>query len=557
MKRATAFRFIIIGAGSAGCVLADRLSQDPRNSVLLLEAGRRDINPLIHMPAGISRLVHNKRINWHYYTEPQPELRGRRLYWPRGKVLGGSSSINAMCYVRGQAQDYDDWSRTAGPGWRFEAVLPYFRRAECQTSSRLIGSAYHGRSGRLAVGDLRDVNPLSRVFVDAAVAAGVDRNDDFNGSKQRGAGLYQVTQFEGRRCSAAVAYLNPARGRPNLTIATHSRAIRIAIEHGRAVAVDVLERGRPVRYECEGETILCGGAINSPQLLLASGVGPPEHLRAVGLSVLAPLPGVGRNLQDHLDVCVLQKCTQAITYDFTVLAEMRAALVYAAMRRGPGVSNVAEAGAFLSSRYARDDRPDIQMHFIPAQLDDHGRRRLPGHGYTVHACNLRPESRGHIELRSNDPLAPPRIHANYLQEPRDLRVTVAAVHLAREVLAAKPFDAYRGMEVHPGSAVTTDDAIEDFVRERAETIYHPVGTCRMGNDREAVVDPQLRVHGVEALRIVDASIMPTLISGNTNAPTIMIAEKAADLILSRGYSTVADDCATGTASSRHIPSTCT
>ncbi len=532
--RHEAYRFIIIGAGSAGCVLADRLSEDPDTSVLLIEAGGADRHPMIHMPAGLAHLVHDRTINWHYSTEPEPELAQRRLYWPRGKVLGGSSSINAMCYVRGHPQDYDEWARAGNVDWHFDAVLPYFKRSERQIpGSRLDGSMYHSTRGKLAVEDLRYVNLLSHVFVDAAVSIGSPCNPDFNGAHQQGAGLYQVTQKNGRRCSSAKAYLSGARRRSNLKIATRSHVTRIVLTRGRATAVEAIERGRTMRHECIGEILLCAGAVNSPQLLLLSGIGPANDLKRLGIPVASALTGVGSNLQDHLDVTILQKCLKPITYDLSRWQELQAGLQYVLRHRGPAVSNIAEAGAFCSSRYATVDRPDIQLHFVPAQLDDHGRNRLPGHGYTLHACFLRPQSRGSISLRSNDPFAAPLIHANYLHEGVDLDAMIEAVRIAREILAASPFDAFRGPEIFPGADVRSRDAIIEFIRRRAETLYHPAGSCRMGVDDRAVVDPELRVHGVESLRVIDASIMPTLISGNTNAPTIMIAEVAADAVLNR------------------------
>ena len=524
----TSYDFIIVGAGSAGCVLANRLSADPWTRVLLLEAGGRDVHPFIHMPAGIARLVHNPRINWHYSTQPEPALNGRSLYWPRGRVLGGSSSINAMCYVRGQPEDYDGWARDGATGWSYRDVLPYFRKSERQQRGI---SQYHGADGPLAVEDLRSRNPLSDTFVAAGVHVGLQRNHDFNGERQEGVGHYQVTQQAGRRCSAAVAYLGPTKNRPNLQIETHGLVERLLIEGGRAVGVEYGRHGQRHTVRCEGEVLLCGGAINSPQLLMLSGVGPAAHLRELGIPNVLDLPGVGGNLHDHLDICTLYKSTRAITYDFNAIQELGVALRYCLQHRGPGVSNVAEAGAFVRSSQARDGRPDIQLHFVPAQLDDHGRHRLPGHGFTLHACGLQPLSRGRIRLQSDDPADAPLIFANYLQHPRDLSVMLEAAQLSRRILQAPPFDAYRGVEVFPGSQVTTDAELIDFIRRKAETIYHPVGTCRMGNDSEAVVDAAARVHGIASLRVVDASIMPTIVSGNTNAPTMMIAEKVADLIL--------------------------
>lgn len=530
MPAEAAYDYVIVGAGSAGCVLANRLSADPNRRVLLLEAGGRDLHPFIHMPAGIARLVHNRRINWNYSTQPEPALNGRRLYWPRGKVLGGCSSINAMCYVRGQPQDYDGWARDGANGWAYDDVLPYFRKSERQQRG---ASPYHGADGPLAVEDLRTRNPLTEVFVAAGMHTGLPFNEDFNGARQVGVGHYQVTQRDGRRCSASVAYLDPVKERRNLTVETHSLAEEVVLERGRAIALQYRRGGQRRIARCDGEVLLCAGTVNSPQLLMLSGIGPADHLRELGIRVAVDLPGVGANLQDHLDVCTLYKSTRATTYDFNALQEAAVALRYLLGRRGPGVSNVAEAGGFLRSSQARDGRPDMQLHFVPAQLDDHGRNRLPGHGFTLHACYLQPRSRGQIRLRSDDVADAPLIFANYLSEPHDLAVLLEAVQRSRQILHAAPFDAYRGAEVFPGERADTDTALVQFIRQKAETVYHPVGTCRMGTDARAVVDPSLRVHGVQALRVVDASIMPTIISGNTNAPTIMIAEKAADMIVTR------------------------
>ncbi|HEX8755976.1 MAG TPA: choline dehydrogenase [Steroidobacteraceae bacterium] len=522
------FDYVIVGAGSAGCVLANRLSARADLRVLLLEAGGADSSPWIHMPAGLARLVNDARIDWRYYTEPEPELQNRRLYWPRGRVLGGSSSINAMCYTRGHPLDYEEWAELAGEEWGYGGVLPYFIEAEDQARGT---DSYHGTGGPLAVEDLRFRNPLSAVFLAAAQACGLPQNDDFNGGTQEGVGYYQVTQRRGRRCSAAVAYLAPARHRGNLEIRTHGLVTRIVFAATRAIGVEYLREGRSELVHAEREVLLAAGAVGSPQLLLLSGIGPAEHLRDMGLPVVAHSPEVGRNLQDHLDFCTVSRSTQAISYDFTRLEELGVALRYFLTHSGPGVSNIAEAGGFVRSRLAPDARPDLQLHFVPAQLDDHGRNRLPGHGFTVHACVLRPRSRGTITLRSSRPQDPPRIQASYLSGAGDLQALLEGVGLARDIIRAVPFDAYRGAEVFPGEAVTTRSELEAVVRRKAETIYHPSGTCRMGRDANAVLDASLRVRGIEALRVIDASAMPKLIGGNTNAPTIMIAEKAAAQLL--------------------------
>jgi choline dehydrogenase len=527
MRRNT-FDYIIVGAGSAGCVLANRLSARPDLRVLLLEAGGADSSPWIHMPAGLARLVHDPRIDWRYYTDPEPELRNRRLYWPRGRVLGGSSSINAMCYTRGHPLDYEEWAELAGEEWSYRRVLPYFVQAEDQARG---ANAYHGVGGPLAVEDLGFRNPLSSLFVSAGQACGLPRNDDFNGDRQEGVGFYQVTQRRGRRCSAAVAYLTPVRRRRNLEIRTHGLVTRIVFAGRRAVGVEYLRSGRLELVHAECEVLLAAGAIGSPHLLLLSGVGPGEHLRRMGVPVVADNPEVGRNLQDHLDFCTVSRCTQPISYDFNRLQELGVALRYFLTHSGPGVSNIAEAGAFVRSPLAADARPDLQLHFVPAQLDDHGRNRLPGHGFTVHACVLRPRSRGEITLRSPSPGEPPRIQAGYLSGAGDLEALLEGVRFAREVIRAAPFAAYRGPEVFPGEGITTRSELEAVVRYKAETIYHPSGSCRMGRDASAVLDPSLRVRGTEGLRVIDASSMPKLVGGNTNAPTIMIAEKAAAELL--------------------------
>jgi choline dehydrogenase len=526
------FDYVIVGGGSAGCVLASRLSEDPEVSVCLLEAGPPDRHPLIHMPMGILWLMRSRVLNWNLRTQAEPAMGGRRMFWPRGRMLGGSSSSNAMCYLRGHPADYDQWAALGNPGWSFADVLPYFRRSENQERG---ASAHHGSGGPLNVADLRSPNPLTQVFVDAGVEAGLARNDDFNGARPDGVGPFQVTQKNGRRCSAARGYLAPARARANLTVITGARARRVLFEESlRAVGVEYERGGVLQQVGARHEVILSAGAIESPRLLMLSGIGDAGQLAQAGIDVRHHLPGVGQNLQDHLDVIVVESCIKPVSWGITWRSVLRGAADlarYLVAGRGMFTTNGAEGCAV--ARSAVDEAlPDLQFHFSPAKLRDHARDLafLCGDGYSLHVCHLRPQSRGEIRLDSADPLAAPLIRANYLTHPDDLEHLVRGFKLARRILAAHAFDAYRGIEIVPGHEVQGDDEIRDFIRQRAETIYHPVGTCKMGSDALAVVDARLRVHGLAGLRVVDASIMPSLVGGNTNAPTIMIAEKASDMI---------------------------
>jgi choline dehydrogenase len=527
------YDYIIVGAGSAGCVLANRLSEDPDISVCLLEAGPSDWHPFIHMPAGLAKLVGKKGVNWDYSTAPDPHMNNRSLWWPRGKVLGGSSSINAMCYIRGNKKDYDEWAELGADGWHWNNVLPYFKRSEGNSRGE---SQFHGGNGPLGVSDPVHKNILSEVFVKASQQAGFAQSADFNGDEQAGFGFYQTTTRAGSRSSSAEAYLKPIRQRPNLTVITHAKASRVVFEDHKAVGVvySINEKGAH-EIAAKREVILSGGAINSPQLLMLSGIGPAQHLQSFGINVLVDAPGVGGNLQDHLDVCTMQRCTQEVTYDKT--NDIAIGLNFYLFKKGAGTSNIAEAGGFVRSQLAEDERPDIQFHFVPAQLDDHGRNRLPGFGYTLHACFLRPKSRGRISLASANPNDKVSIESAYLSDTGgvDKKLMREALHLSRKILAQEAFAQYRGEELMPGPQVQDDAEIDAFVRRKGESIYHPVGTCKMGrrDDVETVVDSQCRVRGVKGLRVVDASVMPKLIGGNTNAPTMMIAERAADMILGK------------------------
>lgn len=517
------YDYVIIGAGSAGCVLAARLTEDPNVSVLLVEAGGPDRKQEITVPAAFSKLFKTP-YDWAYFTEEQPRLNNRKLYWPRGKVLGGSSSINAMIYIRGNQADYDEWAALGNPGWSFAEVLPYFKRSENQERGP---SEYHGVGGPLNVADLRTINPLSTAFVEATGELGIARNDDFNGAAQDGAGYYQVTQKGGKRWSAAAAYLRPALRRSNLAVRTGAHVTRVLTEGTRVVGLEFAHDGVTEQQRVNREVLLCGGAINSPQVLMLSGIGPADHLRSLGIDVVADLPGVGQNLQDHLAAGASFASTKPVTLDH--VENIGNLLRFLVRGRGPLTSNVAEAGGFVRVASGRTT-PDLQFHFGPVYFVNHGFTKIEGYAFSIGPTQIDPVSRGHIALRSTNPLDAPIIEPNYLSDDADLRVLVEGVKLARQLAHTKPFDAFRGAELLPGDQARTDADIIEHIRATCETLYHPVGTCKMGNDAMAVVDSQLRVRGLEGLRVVDASVMPTVTSGNTNAPTIMIAEKAADLL---------------------------
>lgn len=517
------YDYIVVGAGSAGCVLAARLSEDPRVRVLLLEAGGDDSAREVRIPAAFSRLFKSER-DWNYSTEEEPCLNGRRLYWPRGKMLGGSSSMNAMIYIRGNPSDYDGWKNLGNDGWGWADVLPYFMKSENQERG---GSPFHGAGGPMSVSDLRCVNKLTRAFVAGALETGIPANEDFNGTVQDGAGFYQVTQENGARQSAADAYLKPALRRRNLTLQTKAHATRLIIERNRAAGIEYVRNDAIQKANAESEVILAAGAVNSPQLLLLSGIGPSGETKKAGVAPREELPGVGRNLQDHPMVSVGYLCEKPVSL---ASAESLPNVVrWLIFRSGPLASNVAEGGAFVRTQ-ANLPAPDLQILFGPAYYVNHGLERRKEHCFGFGPTLIRPESRGSVSLRSANPFDAPAIRPNYLSTEHDVRVMVEGVRRSREIANTKAFKPYRGAELHPGSKIATTEQVADFLRANMQTLYHPVGTCKMGSDAMAVVDQRLRVRGIEGLRVADASVMPRIISGNTNAPAIMIAEKAADMI---------------------------
>ena len=527
---AETFDYIIVGAGSAGCVLANRLTASGRHRVLLLEAGGADRNMWIHIPLGYGKLANNPKVNWLYKSEPEPELNNRQITQPRGKVLGGSSSINGLLYVRGQHEDFDHWRQLGNTGWGFADVLPYFRRAEDQQRG---ADAMHGVGGPLAVSDVSEPHPLCEAFIDAAGQAGYPRNDDFNGETQEGVGYFQLTTKNGRRWSTAVGYLRPARRRPNLKIATDALATRLLFSGRRAIGVEYRQGDALHTAHANAEVIVAGGAFNSPQLLQLSGIGPAELLREHGIPVIADMPGVGADLQDHLQARIQYRCTEPITMN-DVINHWRhrygEGLRYVFSRKGLLTIGAGYAGAFLRTR-PELATPDVQIHFLIFSADTAGARLHDFSGFMVSVCQLRPESRGFVHIKSRDPSVPPAIQPRYLTNRLDCDTVVDGLKLMRRIMEQPSMRRYIAEELTPGPNCVSDADLLAFAREAGTTVYHPTSTCRMGNDERAVVDSRLRLRGFERLRVVDASIMPALVSGNTNAPVVMIAEKGADMIL--------------------------
>lgn len=520
--------YVVVGAGSAGAVIAARLTEDPKVSVILLEAGGRDRNMWLHIPLGYGKTMTDASVNWMYKTEPEPNCGGREIFWPRGKVLGGTSAINGLVYIRGQAEDFDHWRQLGNEGWSYADVLPHFKRAEGNVRG---GDELHGGDGPLGVSDLAR-HPLCEAFIEGAAQAGVPRNPDFNGRTQEGVGYFQLTTRGGLRSSTAVAYLKPARGRPNLTVVTGAQATRIVFEGSRAVGVAYRQEGAEREVRAGREVVLSGGAINSPQLLMLSGIGPAAHLKGHGVAVRHDLPGVGENLQDHYQARCIFRCTRPVTLNDVMrspLKKIRTGLDWLTRRQGMLTIGAGTVGMFARTRPGLAT-PDVEYHIILFSADRPGGGLHRFSGFTVSVCQLRPDSRGTIRLKSADPMAPPAIRPNYLAEEADWRMLVEGMKLTRRIARTEALRPWIEAEHQPGDQVRTDDELLDYIRRAGTTIFHPAGTCKMGPDPMAVVDARLRVHGIAGLRVADASIMPTVVSGNTNAACVMIGEKAAAML---------------------------
>jgi len=533
------FDYIIIGGGSAGCVLANRLSADSNIQVCLLETGPRDTTPLVSTPIGVIGLMDSKKYNWMFNSEPEPTQNDRIIYCPRGKVLGGSSAVNAMLYTRGTPSDYNHWASLGNNGWAYEDILPYFKSTQHQERG---ANDYHGSDGELNVAEGRSNHPLGETLLEACRQAGYSDNTDFNGAQQEGIGYYQVTQINGERCSAARAFLHPISERANLTIITDARVARILIENKQAQGVEYLHQGELQILNAAKEVILSAGSFGSPQLLMLSGIGPEKELKQHQISVNHNLPGVGGNLQEHIDIITVNESKKANTVALRPvgMAKMvKEIWQYISQRKGFLTTSIVETGGFIKSKPELDD-PDMQLQFIPLVMEDHGRKKstLLTYGYSLHNCLLRPKSRGRVSLYNNDFQQDPKIELNMLSHPDDLTAMVEAVKINLNIFSQQAFDEGRGKPIFPSKAKLTDEEIENFVREKANLVYHPGGTCKMGQDKDAVVNDRLQVYGIKGLRVVDASIMPTLVGGNTNSPTIMIAAKAADMILADNVSNI-------------------
>ncbi|GEP09071.1 GMC family oxidoreductase [Methylobacterium gnaphalii] len=524
------FDFIIVGGGTAGCVLANRLTADGVHRVLMLEAGPRDRSPWIHLPIGYGKTMFHKTLNWGFFTEPEPTMKDRRIYWPRGRTLGGSSSINGLIYVRGQPEDYDHWAELGNAGWSWKDLLPYFIKSEHNT--RGAGPA-HGADGPLWCSDIEHKHELIEAIIAGAGELGVKRTTDFNAGDQEGVGYYQLFTRKGWRCSSAVAYLRPAEGRSNLRVETEAQATGLILENGRAVGIRYRQNGRITEARAAREVILAAGALQSPQLLMLSGIGPAAELQRHGIAVAKELPGVGENLQDHLQIRLMYKVARPITTNddlSSIVGKARIGLQWLLTRSGPLAVGINQGGLFTRVMPGLGT-PDVQFHFATLSADMAGGAPHPWSGCTFSVCQLRPESRGTVTLRNADPFEAPVMRANYLATETDRRCTVEGMKFARRLAATGPLRALLTEEVKPGRAVEGDEALLDFARASGATIFHPSGTCKMGSDPMAVTDARLRVHGIGGLRVVDCSIMPTLISGNTSAPVVMIAEKASEMIL--------------------------